>query len=50
EASIVVTAMLERVDEIRSPGGYLRVLTAKAQAGTFSPGPMVMALLRRDSP
>ena len=49
QASIVVTAMLERFEDIRSPGGYLRALTAKAAAGEFSCGPMVMALIGRRS-
>jgi len=46
-ASIVLAAILERFNDLRSPGGYLRALTAKAAAGTFSSGPMVMALLRQ---
>lgn len=45
-ASAVVAAILQRVDDIRNPGGYLRRLTEKAQEGRFSPGPMIMALLR----
>ena len=50
QASIVVAAMLERFADIRSPGGYLRALTAKAAAGEFSCGPMVMALVsKRDA-
>ncbi|WP_417210203.1 plasmid replication protein RepC [Antarctobacter sp.] len=49
QASIVVAAILERFAEIRSPGGYLRALTAKAAAGEFSCGPMVMALIGRRS-
>ncbi len=49
QASIVVAAMLERFEDIRSPGGYLRALTAKAAAGEFSCGPMVMALVGRRS-
>ncbi|KII15475.1 plasmid replication protein RepC [Phaeobacter sp. S60] len=49
QASIVVSAMLERFEDIRSPGGYLRALTAKAAAGEFSCGPMVMALIARRS-
>ena len=49
EASVVIAAMLERVTEIRSPGGYLRALTAKAATGKFSSGPMVMALMRREA-
>lgn len=47
DAAIVLTAMLERFSEIKSPGGYLRNLVARAQSGTFSPGPMIMALMRR---
>jgi replication initiation protein RepC len=47
QASIVLVAMLERFAEIRSPGGYLRALSAKAAAGQFSCGPMVMALIGR---
>ena len=47
QASIVVAAMLERFAEIKSPGAYLRSLTAKAAAGTFSCGPMIMALIGR---
>lgn len=49
QASIVVAAMLERFAEIKSPGGYLRSLAAKAATGEFSCGPMVMALIGRRS-
>lgn len=45
-AAITVAAILQRVSEIQSPGGYLRALSRKAAQGGFSPGPMVMALLR----
>ncbi|WP_084570360.1 plasmid replication protein RepC [Methylosinus sp. PW1] len=45
-ASIVIAAILQRGDEIKSAGGYLRVLTEKARAGEFSLGPVLMALLR----
>ncbi|MFC2970519.1 plasmid replication protein RepC [Acidimangrovimonas pyrenivorans] len=48
-AAVTVAAILQRVSDIRSPGGYLRALTGKAAAGGFSPGPMVMALLTRES-
>lgn len=47
QASIVIAAMLERFEEIRSPGGYLRALASKAAAGEFSCGPMLMALIGR---
>jgi replication initiation protein RepC len=46
DASIVVAAILQRGEEIKCAGGYLRVLTAKARAGEFSLGPVLMALLR----
>jgi len=49
EAAVVVAAMLERFDQISSPGGYLRSLTRKAEDGAFSCGPMVMALMRREA-
>lgn len=45
QASVVVAAILERFSEIRSPGGYLRALAAKAADGAFSCGPMIMALV-----
>ncbi|AZG78786.1 plasmid replication protein RepC [Methylocystis rosea] len=46
DASIVIAAILQRGDQIKCAGGYLRVLTAKAGAGEFSLGPVLMALLR----
>jgi len=46
DASIVLAAILQRGEEIKSAGGYLRVLTAKAGAGEFSLGPVLIALLR----
>jgi replication initiation protein RepC len=46
DASIVIAAILQRGEEITSAGGYLRALTAKARAGEFSLGPLLMALLR----
>jgi replication initiation protein RepC len=46
DASVVIAAILQRGDEIKSAGGYLRVLTAKARVGEFSLGPVLMALLR----
>ena len=50
DASIVIAAILQRGEEIKSAGGYLRVLTAKARAGEFSLGPVLMALLRGKAP
>ena len=44
-AAIVVAAILQRGAAITSAGGYLRELTRKAEAGEFSLGPMLMALL-----
>ncbi|XUX13792.1 replication initiation protein RepC (plasmid) [Aminobacter sp. BA135] len=38
DAAIMVAAMLQKGEAISSPGGYLRSLTAKAQAGEFSIG------------
>jgi Replication protein C C-terminal region len=46
EAAVCVVAILQRAEAIKSPGGYLRVLTDKARAGQFSLGPVLMALLR----
>lgn len=43
-AAVVIAAIVERVDTIRSPGGYLRALTARAEAGRFSVLPMLAAL------
>jgi replication initiation protein RepC len=44
-AAIVVAAILQKGEAVSSPGGYLRELTDRARAGSFSPGPMLMALL-----
>jgi replication initiation protein RepC len=46
DAAVVIAAILQRGEEIKSAGGYLRVLTAKAREGAFSLGPVLMALLR----
>jgi replication initiation protein RepC len=46
DAAVVVAAILQRSDAIKSAGGYLRSLTEKARAGTFSLGPVLMALIR----
>ncbi len=43
-ASIVIGAILEKADSIRSAGGYLRELTRKARLGRFSIRPMLAAL------
>jgi replication initiation protein RepC len=44
-AAIVLAAILQRAEHIRSRGGYLRDLTEKARAQKFSVWPMIMALL-----
>ncbi len=43
-AAITVAAILERAETIRSPGGYLRALTERAENGHFSLRPMLSAL------
>lgn len=48
-AAVTVACILQRSAEILRPGGYLRALTDKAATGGFSPGPMVMALLRAEN-
>lgn len=45
QAAVVVAAILQRGAAINSAGGYLRDLTQKAEAGEFSIGPMLMALI-----
>jgi replication initiation protein RepC len=45
DAAVAILAILQRWDSIKSPGGYLRVLTAKKKANAFSIGPIVMASL-----
>ena len=44
-AAIVVAAILQKGAAISSAGGYLRELTRKAEAGEFTIGPMLMALI-----
>jgi replication initiation protein RepC len=48
-AAVVVACILQRTTAITSAGGYLRELTRKAEAGQFSLGPMLMALLNRQN-
>ena len=45
DASIVVAAILQKGDDIRFPGGYLRALTEKKRQGHFSTGPILSALI-----
>jgi len=44
--AIVIACILQRAQDIKSAGGYLRALTEKARAGGFSVGPMLMATLK----
>lgn len=44
-ASVTLACMLQRIGEIKNPGGYLRSLTRKAETGGFTAWPMVKALL-----
>jgi len=44
-AAIVVAAILQKGAAVASAGGYLRQLTRKAEAGEFTIGPMLMALI-----
>lgn len=45
-AATIVACILERAEQITSPGGYLRELTRRAQRQEFSIAPMVVALSR----
>ena len=45
QASVVIAAILQKGDAVKSPGGYLRALSDKARAGEFSLGPVLMALM-----
>ncbi|TPW26973.1 replication initiation protein RepC [Martelella alba] len=47
-AAVTLAAILQRADQIGSPGGYLRNLTQRAEDGKFSTFPMVMALLNHE--
>ena len=44
-AAIVLACILQKGRTINSAGGYIRELTRKSQAGEFSIGPMLMALI-----
>lgn len=48
-AAVTLACILQKSAEIMRPGGYLRALTEKAAGDGFSPGPMVMALLRSEN-
>ncbi|WP_413712608.1 plasmid replication protein RepC [Rhizobium sp. Rhizsp82] len=49
-AAVAIACILEREGHIKSAGGYLRDLTARAERGEFSLGPMLMALMRAGAP
>jgi len=44
QSAIIIAAILERADVIRSPGGYRRTLTERAAEGKFAIMPMLEAL------
>ena len=44
-AAITLACILQKGATINSAGGYIRELTRKSQAGEFSIGPMLMALI-----
>ncbi|MQT15017.1 plasmid replication protein RepC [Segnochrobactrum spirostomi] len=48
-ASTVIATILQRVETIDNPGGYLRTLTAKARTGAFSPAPLLRTLLKEQA-
>ncbi|MEI4474236.1 replication initiation protein RepC [Frigidibacter sp. MR17.24] len=48
-AAVVIACLLQRAETIARPGGYLRALSTRAANGSFSTGPMVMALLRAEN-
>lgn len=48
-AAVTIAAILQKGPAVKSPGGYLRTLSRKAQSGAFSLGPVLMALLKERS-
>ena len=48
ETSVIIACLLQKGEEIRSAGGYLRSLTGKAEAGQFNLGPLLMSLARKN--
>ncbi|MEL6915922.1 MAG: plasmid replication protein RepC [Pseudomonadota bacterium] len=47
-AGVAVCCLVDRIETIRSPGGYLRALTAQCQKGSFSLSRLVMANINRE--
>lgn len=45
--AVSIALLLEQVDRIRSPGGYLRRLTEQARRGGYRPEASLMVLLKR---
>ena len=45
QAALTLACMLQKIDTIRNPGGYLRHLTKRAESGEFNVWPMLRALL-----
>ncbi len=46
-AIVTMAYLVERAEEIKSAGGYLRVLSEKAEAGKFRLRPMLDSLMNR---
>lgn len=46
DAAITLASILQRLETVKSPGGYLRALAGRAKAGHYSCGPVIMSLLR----
>ncbi|MEP2890280.1 plasmid replication protein RepC [Tateyamaria sp.] len=46
-AGITICCLVQRINDIRSPGGYLRRLTQQAQMGKYSVTRGIMALIQR---
>ena len=45
QAALTLACMLQKIETIRNPGGYLRRLTQRAEDGSFHVWPMLKALL-----
>ena len=45
-AAVMVAAILQRAEHIKSPGGYMRALVERKRRGEFSLGPVLQALMR----
>ena len=47
EASVIIACLLQKGQEIKSAGGYLRALTRNASEGQFSIGPLLMSIAKK---